>query len=195
MPHMPSRERRRQLVEAATRVIADVGLDAATTRMIAAEAGAPLSSLHYTFKDKGELLAGVYEHLLERSGDMLTRLVTEGCGLDAGARILTLGFFEDMLENESLMAANYEIFFWSIRTRGSGLAADVYAGYRTQCVVALQRATSGTLPVDTATALAQFLMNAFDGVAIQYLSEGDATAARNNLDDFTAIAIQRYGSA
>jgi AcrR family transcriptional regulator len=116
---LPSRERRRQLVEAATRVIADVGLDAATTRMIAAEAGAPLSSLNYTFKDKGELLAGVYEHLLERSGDMLTRLVTEGCGLEAGARSLTLGFFEDTLANESLVAANYEILFWSIRTQGS----------------------------------------------------------------------------
>lgn len=175
-------------------MIADVGLDAATTRMIAAEAGAPLSSLHYTFKDKGELLAGVYEHLLERSGDMLTRLVTEGCGLEAGARSLTLGFFEDMLENESMMAANYEIFFWSIRAQGSGLAADVYAGYRTQCVEALRRATNGALPLDVATSLAQFLMNATDGVLIQYLSERDAVAARANLDAFTTIAIQRFGS-
>jgi hypothetical protein len=37
-------------------------------------------------------------------------------------------------------------------------------------------------------------MNAFDGVVIQYLSERDVTAARDNLDAFTAIAIQRYGS-
>ena len=191
---MPARERRRQLVEAAARVIAEVGLEDATTRMIAAEAGAPLSSLHYTFRDKGELLDGVYEYLLERSGEMLEQQVVAGCGLDAGARALTLGFFEDALNNESMMAANYEIFFWSIRRQGSHHAAQVYAGYRVLCVEALRRATGGSLPSDTATAMAQFLMNATDGVIIQYLSERDATAARENLHAFATIALQRFGA-
>lgn len=189
---MPSRERRRQLVEAAARVIAEVGLEDATTRLIAAEAGAPLSSLHYTFKDKGELLAGVYEYLLERSGELLAEQVTEGCGLEAGVRCLTLGFFEDALRNESMMAANYEIFFWSIRRQGISHAAQVYAGYRALCVEALRRATRGSLPLEAATALAQFLMNATDGVIIQYLSERDAAAARASLDAFTAIALERF---
>lgn len=192
MPHMPQQDRRRQLVEAAARVIAEVGLDDATTRMIAAEAGAPLSSLHYTFRDKGELLSGVFEYLLERSGEMLQQQVPEGCGLEAGARALTLGFFEDELRNESLMAANYEIVLWSIRRQGTRLAAEVYTGYRAQCVEALRRATRGTLPADTANAMAQFLMIATDGVAIQYLSERDAAAARANLHDFITIALQRF---
>jgi len=189
---MPYEDRRRQLVEAAARVIAEVGLEDATTRMIAAEAGAPLSSLHYTFRDKGELLSGVYEYLLERSGEMLREQVPEGCGVEAGARALTLGFFEDALRDESLMAANYEIFLWSIRRQGTRHAAEVYAGYRAQCVQALRRATRDDLAPDTAHAMAQFLMNATDGVIIQYLSERDATAARTNLESFTAIALDRF---
>ena len=192
MPHMPAQHRRKQLIEAATRVIADVGLEDATTRMIAAEAGAPLSSLHYTFRDKGELLSGVYEYLLERSALMLDQQVPEGCGLTAGARGLTLGFFEDALKNESLMAANYEIFFWSIRKQGSRHASEVYAGYRAQCAEALRRSTRSALPMATATAMAQFLMNATDGVIIEYLSERDESAALAHLETFTEIAIERF---
>jgi AcrR family transcriptional regulator len=192
MPHMPAEHRRRQLIEAAARVMAEVGLEEATTRMIAAEAGAPLSSLHYTFRDKGELLSGVYEYLLERSGLLLEQHVPEGCGLAAGARGVTLGLFEDALKNESLMAANYEIFFWSIRKQGSRHAAEVYAGYRALCVEALQRATGSALPADTATAMAQFLVNATDGVIIEYLSERDEVAALAHLETFTEIAVERF---
>ena len=80
------------------------------------------------------------------------------------------------------MAANYEIFFWSIRKQGSQHEREVYAGYRALCVEALQRATRSALPATTATSMAQFLMNATDGVIIEYLSERDETAALAHLD-------------
>src|SRR3954454_19035233 len=65
MAHIPMEVRRQQLVEAAMTVIAREGVDGATTRRIADEAGAPLATLHYCFQAKENLLLAVFEHLAE----------------------------------------------------------------------------------------------------------------------------------
>ena len=49
MNRIPQDERRRQLIEAAVRVISREGTARATTRRIATEAGAPLASLHFLY--------------------------------------------------------------------------------------------------------------------------------------------------
>ncbi|GAA0195775.1 TetR/AcrR family transcriptional regulator [Glutamicibacter creatinolyticus] len=63
MARVSVEERSRQFIEAAARVIAAEGMAAATTRRIAAEAGAPLAALHYCFRNKDELLNEVYNYL------------------------------------------------------------------------------------------------------------------------------------
>lgn len=193
MPHIPAEERRRQLVEAALRVIAKVGLDAAGTRQIAAEAGAPLSSLHYAFRDKNELLASVYQYLVDRDAAILETAIPAGCGLETGVRTLTLDFVEGMFDDEPNMMANYQIFFWSVSTPTyNAVANQAYAKYRELCVAALQRAADGKLPDDKAVAMVGFLMNAIDGVVLQYMAQRDRVAARANLEVFAAIALDRF---
>ena len=54
-------ERRQQLINAAIEVIADVGLEATTTRKVAEQSGLPLSSVHHTFTDKDELICAVID--------------------------------------------------------------------------------------------------------------------------------------
>ncbi|MFB7756763.1 TetR/AcrR family transcriptional regulator, partial [Streptomyces sp. NPDC056121] len=56
MGRMPSAQRRRQLVEAAIRVMARDGVAKTTTRSVVAEAGVSLSVFHYCFDSKQELL-------------------------------------------------------------------------------------------------------------------------------------------
>ena len=56
MPYILVEERRQHIIKAAIEVIAEEGLAQATTRRIAERAGAPLSALHYCFKDKNELI-------------------------------------------------------------------------------------------------------------------------------------------
>lgn len=194
MAKVPTAERRRQLVEAAARVIAKVGLEATTTRMIAAEAGAPQGILHYAFKDKSELLAGVYQYLLDRDAELLATCVDDDCGLEAGVRNLTLGYLEGILREEAMLLANYQIYFWSVSTPNcEGLAAEAHAAYRMLFTGALQRATGGTLDDTRTAALAQFLVNALDGVLIQYLAQRDLAVARKSAETFVTCALQQFG--
>jgi len=57
-------ERRRELVEAALRVMARDGVAAATTRAVTAEAGMTQSRFHYCFRSKAELLHEVVETMV-----------------------------------------------------------------------------------------------------------------------------------
>jgi AcrR family transcriptional regulator len=192
---MPASERRRQIVEAAARAIASVGLDGATTRLIAAEAGVPLSTLHYVFKDKRAVLAGVHQHLVERDTALFEASITDGCGLESAIRIMTLDYLDHMLQDEPMMVANWEIRFWSACTPGNeGLATELYATYHDFCTAALQRAATGTLSAEHARQLVQFLFNAIDGVVLQYLAQRNPAAARSSLELLTAAAIREFCS-
>jgi AcrR family transcriptional regulator len=193
MPQVRASERRRQIVEAAARVIASVGLEGATTRLIAAEAGVPLGTLHYVFKDKRAVLAGVHLHLVERDTALFEAAITDGCGLEHAVRIMTLDYLDHLLRDEPMMMANWEIRFWSARTPGNeGLATELYATYHEFCTAALQRAAAGTLSADGARPLVQFLFNAIDGVVLQYMAQRDPAAARNSLEILTAAAIKEF---
>jgi DNA-binding transcriptional regulator YbjK len=59
--------RRRLIVEAALRVIARDGVNAATHRAVAAEAGVALASTTYHFSSKGEIVAEALELAIDRS--------------------------------------------------------------------------------------------------------------------------------
>lgn len=54
--------RRSELVEAAIRVIGSSGVDGASVRNIASAAGTSVSSVHYYFKNKEDLLVAAFRH-------------------------------------------------------------------------------------------------------------------------------------
>jgi AcrR family transcriptional regulator len=61
-------EKRRELVDAALRVVVRDGLEAATVRTIAQEAGCSVRPVQYYFADKGALLAAAHARVTERLG-------------------------------------------------------------------------------------------------------------------------------
>jgi DNA-binding transcriptional regulator YbjK len=63
--------RREALLDAAVRIVADVGADAVTHRRVAAEAGLPLASTTYYFESKEHLLTQALARAAERD---ITRL-------------------------------------------------------------------------------------------------------------------------
>ncbi|AZG45342.1 hypothetical protein D7316_01938 [Gordonia insulae] len=81
-------QRRTALIEAAYRVIADHGVEGATTRRICAHANMPLASFHYAFDSRTALLCAVMEtavpsdinRMLE---SILPMIVDEGTGREA----------------------------------------------------------------------------------------------------------------
>lgn len=71
--YMPIEQRRALLVEAALRVMVDHGIEAATTRAIAKEAGVPLGLLHYCYSNKDDLLADTYLYVADRVAALSVR--------------------------------------------------------------------------------------------------------------------------
>ena len=67
MNRMPVAERREQLVEAALTVASRDGIEAATVRAVAAEAGVSLGVVHYCFQDKDELLRAMAHAITARN--------------------------------------------------------------------------------------------------------------------------------
>src|SRR5438270_14025793 len=78
-----SEKRRRELVHAAYRQIAEGGFEGLRTREVAAEVGVNIATLHYYFPTKEALIRGVIAHAMQRfrttlaphgvSGDPLRR--------------------------------------------------------------------------------------------------------------------------
>src|SRR5947209_134119 len=68
----PAADRRRTLVEAAYRRIAEGGFEGLRTRDVAADVGVNIATLHYYFPTKELLIQGVVEHAMDRFRTTLT---------------------------------------------------------------------------------------------------------------------------
>jgi AcrR family transcriptional regulator len=86
MARIAAADRRQQLIDAAFRVMAREGVAAATTRAIAAEAGAPLATFHYAFRSKEELLRELTPAIVDRMLNEATSVITPGHDLKESLR-------------------------------------------------------------------------------------------------------------
>lgn len=107
--------RRRSIVEAAVRVIADVGLAEATHRRIAVEAGVPLGSTTYYFPTLGDL---VREALTSLANDFRQELETWETALaaadDVPATIVDL--LQKYLADRPRALLEYELYLAAARS-------------------------------------------------------------------------------
>jgi AcrR family transcriptional regulator len=102
------------LIEAVVRVIARSGIEATTTREIAAEAGAPLASLHYCFSSKEDLLFATFENLVTTLADA-TFHVRSGVGLGRAAASLLRQELEWYKTEAGYSKSQQEIMSWAYR--------------------------------------------------------------------------------
>ncbi|GAA3666632.1 TetR family transcriptional regulator C-terminal domain-containing protein [Nonomuraea antimicrobica] len=114
-------ERRREVMSAARRVIVRDGIDAATTRAIAKEAGYSNGVLAHYFADKDEILLSALGQSHERIRARLTRKVGDATGL-AALRELLLDNLP--LDAERTQETRLEVSFWS-RSLASERLAEV----------------------------------------------------------------------
>ena len=114
MPRTRAQKRREDFIESAVRVIAQHGVDGATTRRIAAEAEAPLASLHYYYTSKEELFYGIYEHMINALGEV-TLSVRPRMGLGRTAATLLRQMMDWYHSESGYSQAQLELFFWVYR--------------------------------------------------------------------------------
>ncbi|NUW36432.1 TetR family transcriptional regulator C-terminal domain-containing protein [Nonomuraea sp. SMC257] len=149
-------ERRRELLSAARRVIVRDGIDAATTRAIAKEAGYSNGVLAHYFADKDEILLSALRQSHQRIRERITRRVEGVTGLAALREVLLDNL---PLDAERTQETRLEVSFWS-----RSLAAERLAE--------VQRAE------------AEELRAAVRGLLAQAREAGELTT-EDNLDDVT----------
>ena len=76
-------ERRQRIIQAAWRLIAERGIDAATMREIAREAGYANGALSHYFPDKEALLRAAFEHVYSATNERIAAVVAGRSGVAA----------------------------------------------------------------------------------------------------------------
>lgn len=114
-------ERRREVLTAARRVIVRDGIDAATTRAIAKEAGYSNGVLAHYFADKDEILLSALRQSHQRIRERLARRVQGVSGLAALREVLLDNL---PLDAERTQETRLEVSFWS-RSLASEHLAEV----------------------------------------------------------------------
>jgi AcrR family transcriptional regulator len=167
--YVSTEERRKQLVAAATRVIREHGVSKATTRRIADEAGAPLSSVHYCFRGKDELYEMVMETLGVQGRDRLEKVVSPGMGVGAATAAIiretaswALNTYEDRL-------TDYEVLIWAIRSgEFAHIPKQTYRTWIKHLGGLCREAKSADEPEYDYDSLGRMLLTLIDGLIIQH---------------------------
>ena len=178
MRHVPAVERREQLI---TAVIAEVGVEGASTRRIAQAAGAPLATLHYCFESKERLFLDVFDRILasHRAGTALIegqdRSMAEVAG-DLLTRTLEWG-----MRHLDQARAELDLALWAERQE-SALGVHMYAMFADVWARALQLAAPDVRPAEI-LAVVRLLMALADGLGMQMLAGNDDEQTRRDTSE------------
>lgn len=171
MARLRATQRREVFIQAAVDVIAEFGVDGATTRRIAAQAGAPLASLHYCFSSKEELFFAIYEQQIATLENTVWQ-VRERAGLGRTAASLLrqlMGYYQSA---EKQAHAQAELFFWVLRQEGE-LASKAYQIHLEVMIRSLNKGMREGDEAKLVEPLARMIAAVSDGLVYQWLAFRD----------------------
>jgi AcrR family transcriptional regulator len=201
---MPVDVRRDLLVRAAFRVIADHGVEAATTRRICAEADMSLASFHYAFESRDELLAElVARGTSDEQASIIAPLAPpDPSDADTGwklpediATLIKAGlmsYLESVVADPKREAAMITLAQYARRTEGlEHFATRLYTRYYEIAQTSLEAAATamGATWSTDPEYLAPLVVAATDGLTLAYLNTGDRVIAERIVDATVAALI------
>jgi AcrR family transcriptional regulator len=183
-------QRRRDLVEAAFRVMAQTGIGQATTRAICAEAGVRQSVFHYSFNSKKELLQELVRVVVTDMTD--AALLASEVDSEAGSSIRSAFrvLWEQVKAHPDRQLVSYELTTYVMRDPDlADLAKWQYQQYFEQAerfAIAIEDSAGieWSLPMST---LSRMIATAIDGLVLGWLADRDDTSAEAALDEFATF--------
>lgn len=178
--------RRRELLEAAVRVIGRGGIAAVDHRAVAAEAGVPLGSTTYYFTSKDDMIARALEHVADREAARIEAQLEDGL-LDVPAGVLSERLADAVVEiwadDDTILLALFELYLESARRPDLRPAAERWErAYRS-----LIRRTLEHLGAPDSEERARLLCAGLDGLLLHHVASG------GGLDDLRAQAADLIG--
>jgi AcrR family transcriptional regulator len=180
MPRMSAVKRREDFIEAAVKVIAQHGVDGATTRRIAAEAGAPLASLHYCFSTKEQLFADIYVDLGKTVAESVWH-VRKGAGLGRSAAGLLRQIMRWYQDNQAYAQAQLELLFWVAR-QNNELARQTYRIFSNVVAEKLRLGMRADDDENLIEPLTTFVLSAADGLLPAVVTFGFGASIEGAID-------------
>lgn len=190
MPYISAEQRRRDLIDAAIRVSAEVGLAAASTRAICAEAGVQQSVFHYCFSSKEELLRELTREVV--AGMVETAVASLDPGVDVEQSIFKglMSLWETVRVQPDKQLVFYELTVGALRApERSDIAEWQYREYYASTGQFLTRLaeTAGiewTVPIPV---LSRMVTTAIDGLILGWLADGRADEVEASLAAFAKV--------
>lgn len=120
-------ERRRELVDATWAVVAAEGIEAATVRRIAEEAGCTTGRITHYFADKEEVLVAALRRVHQAAGERMLAATRRLSGMDALHAVLAEAL---PLDEERLLEWRVWLAFWGSAATSIRLRAEQHQRYR-----------------------------------------------------------------
>ena len=120
-------QRRRELVAATWAVVAAEGIEAATVRRIAEEAGCTTGRITHYFADKEEVLVAALRQVHRAAGKRMLAAIGERSGLEALRAVLAEAL---PLDEERILEWRVWLAFWGSAATSTSLQAEQHQRYR-----------------------------------------------------------------
>ena len=185
MARMSSVDRRLEIVQAALRVIGEVGVQGATTRAIVAEAGMSLASFHYAFASRDEMMEELIANVVENQTVAAFSTIRYGSDIRTTVRDGLQAFFETIVADPGFEQVLLELMLFSLRTPSlEDLPKKQWANYRAGAAELLNAAAVNagiqwSRPIDE---IATLLITLTDGLTLAWLANRDLAAASTVMD-------------
>ena len=174
---------RAKLIEGAMQVLAQNGVAGTTTRKIAEMSGQQVSTLHYHFKDKDELLLAVLGEValvLNRYLDDELKPVPD---LVQCVEALIRAVWRLMQRTRDLQILQFEMTFYAVRHADAAwLAEKQYGGLLVQYERFLSERQASEVDGRQLKILAQFVIAGLDGILVQELAYPDDVRSQESLE-------------
>lgn len=177
---VPAEERKEQLIAATVELMRREGVQSVTIRAIAKEANAPLATAHYCFSNKEELMEAAAEAWFKNLS-RFSRDVPVHLGLRKAVEEVAEGYWRALEEEPANILSEIELILWATRNAAvSPLAAKIYPAYEVELGNIFSSAAegSGEECLIGYPALVRIFLMIYDGAAIQYMTDPQATDHR-----------------
>ncbi len=187
MNRMPVAERRQQLLGAALAVARTHGIDAATVRAVATQAGVSLGVVHYCFEDKTELLRALAEQVPGEASVQVIEALPDRATISDALAIAVETLWRNMRENRGARILTHEMTVAGLRDDGlTDVIQTQYAQSRATAELFLTRIAEvthveWTVPLEP---LCRSMIAVVDGYSLAWLVDGDDEAARGGLHGY-----------
>lgn len=174
--------RHERLCQAAIAVAMRDGIAGLTTRAVADEAGMSPAMLHYQFESKDGLLLAVLESIHADVYQQLGSAVVGQCGLATALARMCTRYWHHAQETPGLQRVQYELTLHALTLEGGeALALAQYEGYVDEVVTQLRKAARKPVRPAALRDIAGAALALMDGIILQWLATGNATACERRL--------------